>query len=408
MNLTRRDNAAGYHATMGSIASAVVVGGRSITSDRFVPAMNLSAHGDEAWLDLNHIDTPQTGRIESESDGKVIHEAGGFKHEFYTVDNSMLKWDMLFNDAASVPSSIRFRVRHSKNLVFNKQPLVPDTIGGTQGQFTVSEVAGSYAVYMGKKDNKYQTGKVAHIYSPFFIDEAGARSPLLDMELTPDIDNANMLTFVVNAEVQTWLDGPARVGKIRLDPTLGYDTKGVSSFAFQADEAYWPRPYQMPVEGAVTEFHVMGVQGGVGVKMGCYFSNAGRSGGEEQFAYSDVGSSVAGGDTSMPANSLKQLAAGDYYKIGFNTESQFSVYYDVGAAYTGEYDSFLFVNPLPNPLYATTAVGITWDFSAWLVYGEAAVQRTRSKQARPLGVKQGFSRTGSQAARRTSTKGGFN
>jgi len=239
MELTARDNASGYHAKSKSIGTDITVGGKDIPADKFVPAMNASFHSDEYYLDLNHIDSPMTDRTEAHVDGKVKHAAIGaggqrFNHEFYTTDDNTIKWDMLFDSPADAPDIIRFRIKASKGLMFLKQIISPEDLANGN-QYSVPEAEGSYAVYIdGKRDNKYQTGKVCHIYSPFYIDEDGNRSPLLDMNITPDGDNAKMLILSDTPEVTAWKNDPIRARhQLRLDPILGYDTVGVLVFTQQ-------------------------------------------------------------------------------------------------------------------------------------------------------------------------------
>lgn len=227
MVLARRDNAPGYETRMGSIASRVVVGGRNVAADKFASEIHMSAHNDEAYIKIEHIGTPMTGRTETVKDGRICHEADGFKHEFYTIDSGRMKWDMLFD--STPPDTIRFRIKHSKNLIFVRSIITPEN-AARGAEFVVPEAENSFAVYMNKRDNKYQTGKICHIYSPYYVDDAGARSPLLQMDITPDTDNAKMLILSNTPKVTAWINSAARVGKLRLDPILGYDTAGVLTF----------------------------------------------------------------------------------------------------------------------------------------------------------------------------------
>jgi hypothetical protein len=251
--LIRGLNIAGYQASMGSKQSIANFGGRKIPADRFLPALNSSFDSDESYIDINHIDSDMTDRVEVEINGKIIHESNGFIHECYIVNNDKLKWDIIFLNAGVVPPSIRFRVRHSNNLIWYRQVLSSqDILNGND--YIVPEAHNSFAVYYNNDNinNKYQTGKVCHLYSPYFLDESGAKSPLLDMILTPNGNNVKILTFIVNTAVQTWLDNPLRVGKIRLDPTLGYDTLGSLTENISPSFGYVDTALLMPEDGNIT------------------------------------------------------------------------------------------------------------------------------------------------------------
>ena len=214
--LIRRQNRAGYAATIGSINTAIVVGGHTnvdgseINENEFEPSIHNRFHGGNSFIIIHHINSGKTGRTDTQTDGVVKHEVNGYKHEIYTGENNTLKWDMLFDSNPGVPNLL-FRIRHSKTLAFYKQELTQQQNGAA---YAVPEAEGSYAVYYkdGRRDKQWQTGKVAHIYSPRFIDAIGASSPLCEMELVQVEPGIKRLVVSLPT---LWLNGPARVYPVR-------------------------------------------------------------------------------------------------------------------------------------------------------------------------------------------------
>lgn len=79
-------------------------------------------------------------------------------------------------------------------------------------------IVGSYACYGIKKDNKYQTGKVLHIYRPFITDSNGS-SEWCDLNIEKNILNVSCSEkFLADA-----------VYPVIIDPTFGYTTLGATT-----------------------------------------------------------------------------------------------------------------------------------------------------------------------------------
>lgn len=252
MQLTRNQYTPGYQAKSKAIGTDVRVGGHGILPNAFKAGVHAVFHDGEHYFSLEHKDSTQTGRTDTVVDGVVCHESNGFKHEFKAVDE-IIKWDMLF-EPDEAPSTIRFMIKASKGLSFYKQTISAEDLANGHG-YVVPEAEGSYAVYMdGKRNNKYQTGKVAHIYSPYYVDEDGNKSPLLAMTITPDGDNAKMLLLTDTPEVTAWKNDPIRTGhKLRLDPTLGYSTVGALTFG-ATTRLSWGYPSDA-TGGEISAFH---------------------------------------------------------------------------------------------------------------------------------------------------------
>ena len=400
--LKRRIDRAGYEAILGGIKTPVIVGGSdSDPADEFEPAVNMSFHPTarhpkgEAFLHMRHLDGLRTGRTETETDGEVAHDAGGFKHIFKVVDDK-LKWDMDFADAQSVPPSLRFRVRHSLGLSFHKQII---EAGEDSSVFDVPEAEGSYAVYMDRQNNKYQTGKAAHIYSPFFLDAVGARSPLLRMTLVDVEAGVKRLSLIVTPKVQAWLDNPARVGVIRLDPVIGYDTYG-SKRTGAGTVTHSTGAYQASVDGSVTQFGVWTTAGGGKCKLG--ISNASASAPQhvaqglsflgQGEILSTVGSVVNPNYVSPDAEIL--LVKDSWYKVWVREFANFNIRYDTLAIYKERYVG-TYASEFPSIVPTTTQnVPNTIGFSIWAEYDEVVAGVTILDYMRGLGrgVSRGISR----------------
>lgn len=382
--LKRRLNRAGYEATLGGIKTPVIVGGSdSDPASEFEPAVNMSFHPTarhprgEAFMHMRHIDGLRTGRTETETDGEIVHEAGGFKHIFKVVDDN-LKWDMDFADAASVPGALHLRIRHSQGLSFHKQSDTPE--GELENpQFTRPEVAGSYAVYMDKRDNKYQTGKVCHIYSPFFVDEQGAKSPLLRMTLTDIETNVKRLTLVVTPKVQAWLDNPARVGKIRLDPTLGYSTSGASTGQITGVVWHTIQTQSDATGGEIVSLHAYGAAGNTG-NFKASVANCPQSS-----PYDPEGFSlIAEGEGDFTGTGQKDILSptvyasilpNTWYRVGITLQNNASVRFDNLVGYQINRYARVYANEMSDPVPTTDNVVAGSHISVWAVYEPSAGQQ---------------------------------
>lgn len=415
MQLVKRDNACGYQAKSEAIGTDLLLGGRDIPADKFLPAMNASFHNNEYYLDLNHIDSPMTDRTESQVDGKVMHEGGGFKHEFYPDGIDRIKWDMLFDNPASTPDTIRFRIKASTGLNFYKQTLTAQQIADGD-EYVVPEAEGSYAVYIdGKRNNKYKTGKVCHIYSPYYVDEDGNKSPLLDMVITPDGDNAKMLILSDTQAVTDWKNNPIRAGhKLRLDPVLGYDTQGVLSSGFTRIRA---QQYTASESGELSNINayifVQDTFGPFALKLGvCNVDQAtGNPDGKSYIAQVEeigllasalITKPIAG--TIVAGTKYAIVHGGDtnttVFKMLFDDVSAFTEFIYVQGAWGGELQ-----DPFPVPLVSPTN---TKRYSMWAEYEVVVIDgKSRSVQVIPPGVKKSFNRGGSQFNKPPGIKGAF-
>jgi hypothetical protein len=367
---------------IGSIRSRIQAGGYKIPAGQFVRAINASFHvtedapDGEAFIDLNHIDSPMGSISEvQESNGKLIHG----NHEFYMVSDSKAKWDIVYTDAASVPPIERFRVRYSNNLTFYRQTRADIEANG--GELLTREAEDSFAVYFndGTVNNKYQTGKVMHLYSPYYVDEGGAESPLVTMTLSPDVDNAKMLILSHSPEVTAWLNDPARVGKIRLDPVIGYDTVGASTFQKGGSAAY-RGGWQASENGTVVSFHQAAV---VLLDAPCKIAvvNADQTSpynvdGKTIVAHAED-TQTSSSDNFVFGNlvSNEDIVAGTWYRIGHvtsNSGPDFKLKGDLGVSRTLNFRTGVtYTNEFIDPTPSTSKAAQGLFLSHWAVYEEA-------------------------------------
>ena len=217
-----------YQSTLGQTPKAeadalVKVGGESIA--RFVPNINASKWNDECWLNINNSDVAVISEKQTFVDGKVDLIVGNCCHRYYITPEGKLEYEILFS---SIPASfvIDFELQFQKGLKFYYQPLL------TQEQKDAEivrpeNVEGSYAVYWQKKNNKYQTGKFAHIYRPKLIDAKG------NVSWCDLLIDGNVMQIKMD---DIWLNKASY--PVCLDPEIGYHTEGGSSTFWGANQFY--------------------------------------------------------------------------------------------------------------------------------------------------------------------------
>lgn len=310
---------------MGSIRSAVMFGGRTIPN-MIVPAFNAGLFYDpvtgeeQGFYDLNFIDTPLIDPADMIiNNGRITHRLinNKYRHEIFPLDRNNVKSNIVFENVASIPDVIRTRFTHSENLSITEQILTQEMLdeGHIYGSY---EAEGSLVLNFndGKRNNEFMTGKAGTVFSSYFVDEAGARSPLLKMYLSPSIDNPKMLSIVTYENgVREWLDDPARFGKITLDPILGYDQKGVLLFSGSLLVLYWMLD-QATVTGPVIEMHCYMNSDDEIVKMGIAGPVTGpdyNPDGKDVYA-EGVGNSTSTGLTTLVVTSYLDLQGGEFYR----------------------------------------------------------------------------------------------
>ena len=429
--LTARQDKPGAATVAGHCRHRITIGASPQTpKGQFIPIMGLTSEDGEAWLYINHLDTP-IGPQPDIVAGKMNYAAAGNEHEMFMIggdDDEALKWNMRWPDGASVPGRIRFKVS-SHNVIFSKikRPTAEElnqlAPGATFGGFAYPEADGAFVAYRadGKEGDivypdgssvRRANGKLCTIRSMFFVDEAGARSPLIRMELTPGQDKAQWLELYIDdderPEILQYLLDPARIGKITLDPILGYNVQGalIVSYSINATQGYGLNT--APESGNVNKFFCYAANI-ANTRMGVYRAiNLPNHiiNGQPRYARSVSGPTVlapAISEFNVQDND-RQIVAGETYLImNAKIDSNIQLYYD---NVSGRGSFFGGADNMPDPAPNSNNVNTNLLVSAWLGYG-AVVGVTRSGQAQPLGIKQSFMVAGSKQARNISAKGGF-
>ena len=424
MKLTPRPNKAGYGANgMGSIRSAIVFGGS--TPGMLVANLNVSFHvtaehpRGEAYLNLNHINSGMVNASDvSEINGKIIHSTNGFKHEVYCPDGDRFKWNIVFPNVGAVPDTHRLRIKDSGNLNYGIHSHKGiDLTGIINPQYDGRSAENSITVSLiGKKHGKYQTGIVCRIRSPYYVDGAGAESPLLAMAITPDIDNAKMLTLTHSPDVVAWLNDANRIGEITLDPDFGYSQKGGSFGALSAQRFAW-RPWLADESFDIEFFKAwcgpLISAGNVAMKLGLSDVGAGplylASG--QDIKLQAAGQAKDDDILVISASGFSIVAGTRYRMIQVHESNQSTIYFDTGlfGNYENEVPGYSNFNVEIIDPYPVTGIRLFRDLdpSIWTESAISIPTETRSRQAQHIGIRDSLKNIGSGQARNISTKGGF-
>lgn len=202
------------YTDLGDVKPVVISGGKDKL--RFVPNLNMSFHNDEFYINLNRKDKVITTETATDENGKV-KLSGKDTDIFYIDSEGRFKWDIEFAEHPQV-YSWEWGLKHTSSLEFYYQgELTAEEVA--EGCERPDEVVGSYAVYCNKKNNKYKTGKLCHIYAPVFIDANGDKKKGVLL-----IEKGKALTISID---KTWLDNA--VYPVTLDPTIGYTTLGATA-----------------------------------------------------------------------------------------------------------------------------------------------------------------------------------
>lgn len=225
-----------YEAINMLRGGSVMVGGSD--PSKVIPNINIShsfehQHGTEQiFLNINRSDGVSVAGAESYNNGILVvpSEDGITRDAFWIGPDSNMEWDV---DILERPKTnvLNWRLTHTEGLEFHYQPpLTKQEIAN--GHKRPDNVVGSYAVYVndsGHYKNKsgetlinYQSGKVCHIYRPYALDAGG---DWVWCDLT--IVNGEMTVVIP----EDWLYDKSRMYPVTLDPAIGYDSVGASSFS---------------------------------------------------------------------------------------------------------------------------------------------------------------------------------
>lgn len=414
--LVKRNNKPGYGDILGSMNNVAVWGGFDIDEAYIVPACNHTILPDSdnplgrAFVDINHVDSPIVKRNETFIDNKVIHRAGGVTYEATEIGRNKFKLFIKYDTRP--PALTKFKISKSDNLTAHRQ-ILTDELKAEGHIYGYREAEGALAFYFndGTRDNEAQSGLALLIDCMYYVDAAGAKSPLLHMEL----DSFGNLDVHHTPEVETWFDDPARVGPFYLDPLIGSDSKGPILFNGSGLVLYWAFG-QAIYDGQVEAFNCY-VNSDVNLyKMGVALTDGLPNyipDGLPVIAYTPAVVGNSAGITTLPVIANDILSAGEYYRVCIMQNV-------IQAAIWGAIKSP--TDPAPRTSYAQdfnidprSPVPVTnkptpsnTDLSMWMVYSAIGVSDIiRSIQAELLGIKSAFRAQGSGQARNLATKGGF-
>lgn len=400
IKLTEKPGNSGFEARLGSVNSLVTLGGYQSDKRYYRADTHCLAHGGEVFINVRKpisalVDKPLliNGRVEALCDGE--------KHRMYIV-NGETEHEIEF---ASQPASnvIQYEITDSGNVDYIKQELtVEDIAAGAVYSRPMNE--GCIVGYIqGKRDNKYQTGKVWQLSRPWLTDSKG-NTVWCEINIYPDGRGKQILIVTMP---QDYLKGA--IYPVSFLPILGYDTKGASIFNTSQDTYYNKRTIASEA-GIVTRLAGYWATAGLTLKMGICRTQGNTI--RSQPVYAQGAETVTGADgtiTDFPVTPLLDIVIGESYICGYAPSGLTApVYYDNVSSTSGEDYIKDYPNEMQNPAPAITGFVVTnrWH-SVWAEYGGVAIGRTRSKQAQPLGIKEAFRAQGSGQARNISAKGGF-
>lgn len=219
----------------GKADASVVCGGKL---SKTVPNINASKWDDEAFLNLNPtwLSVLESSVVQYEN-GVVSVQSGDVKWVSYITNRNRLENGFYF---ASKPAYKKIELEmQCRGLDFYPQGKL------TGPGYRPDEVIGSIAVYYNKKNNKYKSGKFAHIYPPYFMDANGSK-----IKLTQYIENDKLIIDFDDA--YEWLD--KAMYPVFLGPELGWTGDGASNW----DTTYIAVTTKATTDGSggvVTNFH---------------------------------------------------------------------------------------------------------------------------------------------------------
>ena len=211
---------------------SVEVGGSEVY---FAPSVNFSYKldsGNEQYF-LNICDDEEqvitSMSVETVEKDTITVKSGDVESTFKSLDNGLKVERVFYTKPIESP---RYKLKFSEGVVFHYQPeLTEEEV--KMGCVRPDNVVGSYAVYCDKKHlyksrsgeivADYKSGKLAHLYAPYWQDAKGNK--IKGIQLV----EKDVLTFPLPS--QKWLD--LAVLPIKLDPDFGYSTAGGSNIALE-------------------------------------------------------------------------------------------------------------------------------------------------------------------------------
>lgn len=199
-------------------------------SDDFFPQVKVKRWDNEVNLSIRYKHKGEGKETVEEKDGKVIWKKGKEEARFYEIDGAH-EFEIILDEKPE-SNVVEFTIQ-TKGLDFFYQG-EPTEADIALGMERPENVIGSYAVYSSQKKinythgKNYGVGKICHIYRPKIID---ANENWVWADLTIDEKRGIMKIDIP----QEFLDSAAY--PVIVDPTIGYDSVGASTYLFGDESA---------------------------------------------------------------------------------------------------------------------------------------------------------------------------
>lgn len=276
----------------------------------FAPNVNLSFHcrtsSEYFWLNINDEELLTSDVSGLLLDGKIGVTKGGITatFEINKEKDSRLKIERIYQTKPTKP--VKYKLTYSAGLRFCYQPpLTLEEIAlGMGASNRPDEVVGSYAVYCDRTGDystldgpNFKSGKVLHIYAPFWIDANGKR-----IKTSQEIINDYLIIQLPN---DTWLNNAQY--PIKLDPDLGNNGTPASNWSLQQN---WRGSHDTTDAsgGTTTDIYMYVASGADGsryAELSVYSDDVGNNRPEAEMA-------AAGETTITPSNGYTGWISGAY------------------------------------------------------------------------------------------------
>lgn len=366
------------YAPSDDLRVKTVIGGKT---DYFSPSVNFSFEFESGIekLFLNICDDPEqidtSMASESFSGGKVKVKVGSVESSF-EMSSGVLKINRTFDSAPL--EAPRYRIKQSPDIFWFYQPEL--TIEEKFEEYNrPDDVVGSYAIYCKNKGSikrktgetvvNYQTGKLCHMFAPYWVDATGSQ-----IKGSQNFDG-KWLAFPLPPE--KWLNDA--IFPITLDPTIGYTTAGGTTgrdtSAIIAGLRYVSGVAGDANPGAFYTYTKVD-SGSLKRSCGAYVNNAGTVSGQAKLSSGNTILTVT--DTSFGWKSASitwtGISATTDYFLGIHSEAYLYWAYDtVTSEYEDtEYKAVAYNDTLPDP-FPTGLSTISRAYSDYIEYTETGL-----------------------------------
>ena len=128
------------------------------------PELFLSKWEEEAYLGLKTAGKAERIRHVEDRGATLAVETNKRGHRIHRLDDERIEYDIILPEPPR-KGEITLPLAFPQGLSFYKQ--------GVSGRRVRPEIQGSYAVYHHRRNNRYKTGKLCHIYRPRLFDTKG-------------------------------------------------------------------------------------------------------------------------------------------------------------------------------------------------------------------------------------------